>query len=330
MTEHGGFGKMDWIATMKKIRTNSLLIPILSLFVISLLLFSCGGRQAGETRSGPNTANTAPAISSVRIIPDHPACESELTAIVECRDPDGDCVTLRYEWTKNREEIVGENGAILKAGNFRKGDVIAVRVIPTDGKTEGFSVLSPEVRIGNTPPVVQEVRIEPKAPSVRDRLEIRATGFDKDGDTLYYTYQWEKNGEVLPEEKSEFLEAGRFKKRDKIVAIVTADDREAKGSTKKVGPIIIANGPPIIVSSPPGSLEGRGYTYQVKAEDLDEDPIVFALKVHPKGMVIDQKTGVIQWKVGKNDKGNHSVEVEASDPQGAYSVQKFSLAVEVK
>ena len=312
---------------MNKLKAGNRFKSIFFLSLVCLLFISCGGKQAGEVISG---ANAPPAVNSVRIIPEHPTGESELTAIIDCRDPDGDCVTLGHQWMKNREEIIGESGSVLKAGNFRKGDVIAVRVVPSDGRTEGFPVLSPEVRIGNTPPVVQDVRIEPGSPSVRDRLEIHAKGFDQDGDSVYYTYQWEKNGVILPEEKTEVLEAGRFKKGDKISAIVTADDREAKGPSRKAGPITIANGPALIVSSPPVSLEGGGYTYQVKAEDPDHDPISFALRAHPKGMVIDAKTGVIRWEVGKGDKGNHSVEIEASDPEGAFSVQRFSLKVDVR
>jgi hypothetical protein len=114
------------------------------------------------------------------------------------------------------------------------------------------------------------------------------------------------------------------------VAIVTPDDREAGGLSKKTGPVVMVNGPPLIVSSPPSSLQGPRYVYQVKVDDPDDDLIAFALKAHPKGMVIDKTTGVIRWEIGKGDKGNHSIEIEASDSEGALSIQKFSLTVDVK
>jgi NTE family protein len=38
------------------------------------------------------------------------------------------------------------------------------------------------------------------------------------------------------------------------------------------------NSPPVIVSSPPTSIEGTKYVYQVKASDPDSDPMTFTLK----------------------------------------------------
>jgi hypothetical protein len=254
----------------------------------------------------------------------------DLNVMVQCQDPDCDPITFQYQWIRNDEEIPDENGNSLKSGRFKKGDLIKVRVVPSDGKTEGAPFMSASVQIMNSLPVVQDVRVEPKVAYAHDRLKIHTEASDIDGDTIAYTYQWEKNGLILPEEKSETLERGRYKKGDSIIGIVTPNDREGAGSPKKATPAIISNGPPLIVSSPPTKIEGTKYSYQVKANDPDNDPIGFVLKSHPKGMEIDQKTGLILWGVKNGDKGTHSVEIEASDPDGAKSFQKFNLAVDVK
>ena len=274
--------------------------------------------------------NRPPIITSVNIAPQTPNKENDLDVITRSQDPDGDPVTYYYQWMKNNEEILGENKNILQKGNFKKGDLIQVKVTPSDGKVEGNPFLSVPVKILNSPPGIQEVRIEPKMAYVNDQLKVQVKSYDVDGDSIYYTYQWEKNGAVLTEEKTEVLEKGRFKKGDSIAVTVTPDDGESQGISKKSEPITILNSPPIIVSSPPTSVEGNDYIYQVKAYDPDNDPIFFALKSAPKGMEIDKETGLVRWAIRGQDRGTHSIEIEASDKEGAKSFQRFVLNVEIR
>jgi hypothetical protein len=250
--------------------------------------------------------------------------------MVQSNDPDGDSITYHCQWIKNETEVPGENKNILGSGNFRKGDLIQVRVTPSDGKTEGVSFLSPSVRILNSLPVIETISVEPKVPYANDSLRVTVTGGDRDGDFIFYTYRWEKNGEPLPEERREVLERGRFKKGDTVRVTVIPDDREAYGIPKKSDVVTISNSPPIIVSAPPNSVKGNTYAYQVSASDPDEDPIIFILKSGPKGMGIDKKTGLLRWTIRREDKGNHPVEIEASDKDGAKSLQRYVLAVDIK
>jgi hypothetical protein len=68
----------------------------------------------------------------------------------------------------------------------------------------------------------------------------------------------------------------------------------------------------------------------VKANDPDNDPVYFTLKSGPKGMEMDKTTGLIQWKIRKEDKGNHSVEIEVFDDAGVKSIQKYDFTLDVK
>jgi len=303
---------------------------ILSIIFISLLLnLSCGERKEVEVKSKIRP-NALPIITSVVILPQNPNKESDLDLVIRSQDPDGDPVTYYYQWMKNDEEIVGENKSILKSGNFKKGDLIQTKVTPSDGKVEGKPFLSVPVKILNSTPVIQEVRIEPKMAYANDRLKVHIKSDDVDGDSIYYTYRWEKNGVVLAEERAEVLEGGRFKKGDSIAVTVTPDDRESQGSSKRSEPITILNSPPIIVSSPPTSVEENDYIYQVKAYDPDNDSISFALKSAPERMEIDKETGLIRWAIRGQDRGTHSIEIEASDKEGAKSFQRFVLNVEIR
>jgi hypothetical protein len=298
--------------------------------VVLLLLTGLGICSCGQQKEPRPVVNSPPAIQSVKIVPENPGGGSELSAIVESQDPDGDVISLRYLWIKNNEEIPLENSQVLKSGNFHKGDSIKVIVTPSDGKTDGSPVSTPPVRIADSPPVVREVWIEPRVAYANDHLEVHTKDFDADGDQVSCTFQWEKNGIAVWGEKTGVLEAGKFKKGDTLVAIAIPDDRETRGIPRRSEAIVIANGPPIIVSSPPATMERANYTYHVKANDPDNDPISFGLKSGPKGMKIDSKTGLIQWELKNEDKGTHPIEIEAADPEGAKSFQRFTLTIDYK
>jgi hypothetical protein len=307
-----------------------LLINILILFS---LLFSLAGILSCEKEKGvgyQSKSNSPPVIDSVTILPEKPNKESELNLSIQSKDADGDPVTYQYQWIKNDEEIIGENQASLKKGTFRKGDLIRVRVTPSDGKVTGAPFLSSPVKIHNAPPVIQEVWIEPKVAYVTDNLKAIVKSSDLEGDFIYYNYQWEKNGSVLSDERKEILGKGRFKKGDSIVVTVTPEDREALGTPKRSEALLIFNSPPQIVSSPTTSVEKTGYIYQVKVNDPDNDPITFTLKSAPQGMEIDKKTGLIKWEIRKEDKGSHSIEIEVSDAEGAKSKQRYTLGIDFK
>ena len=269
-------------------------------------------------------------ITSITISPDQPNKESELSLFIQSHNPGGNPLTYRCQWIRNDEEIPGENASTLKSENFKKGDFIRVKVVPSDGKADGEPFSSVPVKIFNMPPVAGEVDIEPKLAYANSELKAIVKGSDPDGDFIYYTYQWEKNGIILNEERKEFLERGQFKKGDAITVLVTPNDGEASGKPKKSEAILIANSPPIIVSSPPTNLKGNTYTYQGKAEDPDSDPIIFTLKTGPKGMVINKETGLMKWEVSKGDRGDHLIEIEATDPEGAKSFQRYTLTIEVR
>ena len=311
---------------MKKKNISHLLF-IFAFFLLSVIILSCGNQQGAEFKS--NT-NVPPAIISVNISPEAPRKDSELKVFVRSQDHNGDSITYHYQWVKNDDEMTGEDKSVLKDGNLKKGDLIRVRVIPSDGKENGKPFLSDPVKILNAAPVVREVLIEPKVAYVTDRLKVNVKSSDTDGDSINYTYKWEMKGEVLNEESGEWLERGRFKKGDSIAVTVTPNDAESAGMAKKSEPVSIANSPPIITSSPSNKISGNIYTYQVTANDPDSDPVLFALKTAPKGMEIDKETGFIRWEIQKGNQGKQLIEIEASDSEGAKSFQQFTLSVEVR
>jgi hypothetical protein len=167
-------------------------------------------------------------------------------------------------------------------------------------------------------------------PTIQNDLKVREKSTDADGDSIFFSYQWEKNGAALMDERKDTLERTRFKKGDSISITIVPDDREIMGAPKKSELVKISNSPPTVVSSPPTSIEGTKYLYQVKANDPDGDPMTFTLKSGPKGMGMDPKSGLLQWQVRQEDKGTHSIEIEVSDNEGGRSSQQYSLAIEIR
>lgn len=310
-----------------KDQTFKIILSLPLIFLLSSGIFSCGKPDGVETKT---KVNSPPLITGATIVVDKPTRDKDLGVAVHCQDPDQDPVSYRYQWIRNDTEMVEEKGNVLKGGRVKKGDLIQVRVIPSDQKGEGKPFLTDPIKILNSPPVIQEVLIEPKIASVKDNLKVNVKYFDRDEDFVYFSYRWEKNGNPLGEEGKEILEGNRFKKGDSLTVTVTPDDRETLGIPMTSIPVIISNSPPSITSSPSTSVDGTKYLYQVKADDPDHDTITYILKLSPKGMEIDKNTGLIHWEIRKEDKGNHAVEIEASDGDGGKGTQRYLLTVEFK
>ena len=91
-------------------------------------------------------------------------------------------------------------------------------------------------------------------------------------------------------------------------------------------PACLGNRPPHIVSSPPlQTAVGQSYTYNVKANDPDNDRLAYALLIAPPGMVIDPVSGKITWSPTGDRKGDTIVAVQVRDELGAADVQTFNL-----
>jgi hypothetical protein len=96
---------------------------LLLALMLSIGCGSCGQRTATEESSkaplGPASAST-PVVSSVRILPDAPTRDSELSVILEGQGPSGETVQCEYQWVKNGEDLPGETRPALGAGAFKK------------------------------------------------------------------------------------------------------------------------------------------------------------------------------------------------------------------
>ncbi len=172
-------------------------------------------------------------------------------------------------------------------------------------------------------PSIVKAKIIPAKSNGKDILRMDIIADDKDDDPVSFKYRWAKNG--VPSGNDEFIK-GPFKRGDKISVKITPYDGKKYGQ-----PVIVRttleNTPPKILLNGKESFDGISYTYQIKALDADGDTLAFKLTKAPKGMKIDEKSGLIRWKVPPGTSGSIPVEVKVSDGHGGGSIYSFEVVI---
>jgi RHS repeat-associated protein len=85
---------------------------------------------------------------------------------------------------------------------------------------------------------------------------------------------------------------------------------------------------PLILTTPPtAAAVGELYQYFPFAYDADGDAVTFSLLQAPSNMAVDAASGRVAWMPGSGDLGGHAVLLRASDPDGAFASQFFTVNV---
>ncbi|MFY9268544.1 MAG: putative Ig domain-containing protein [Candidatus Manganitrophaceae bacterium] len=285
-----------------------------------------GARETGSPSASfppPERGNTPPRLTRVAIFPADPDLQSVLRVELQAEDPDRDVLTYRYRWLVNQREVGDQ--PILPLKGFRQGDLVSVEVIPSDGKAEGTSLPGPAVKIGNHPPVVTTVSLLPPEPKAGQTILAEVEGRDPEGDSVFYDYLWEINGEPVEGVGGNLLDGSRLHSADQVRVIVTPSDSFMAGTSTPSRPIAVINQPPEITSVPPAGIENGQYLYQILAQDPDGDPLEYRLGGGPAGMSIDPASGLLAWKAEPVSDGKAMVAIEVNDKKGGKSVQRFTL-----
>jgi len=270
--------------------------------------------------------NSLPEIEWVRLEPVSPAPGGSVTAQVRANDADGDELELGYAWRINGRPVRNSD-ATLQLANTMKGDAISVTVTVSDGWDEGDSETATAV-IGNTPPLLQSVAIDPLGQITRGQnVSARPIAQDLDGDPLDYEFKWWVNGRELSN-TTDMLDTSRLKRGDQVEIQVVATDGFSRSNAVKSAPILVANSPPKILSTPANAGDSDVYRYQVRAEDPDGDRrLRYRLEQGPNGMTIDPITGALSWTPPPSATGTQNVEVVVDDLQGGEASQRFTVVI---
>ncbi|GAB5404689.1 MAG: hypothetical protein Aurels2KO_29200 [Aureliella sp.] len=88
------------------------------------------------------------------------------------------------------------------------------------------------------------------------------------------------------------------------------------------------NRPPTIHSEPLYSATvDRAFEYDIEADDDDLDVLAYALLDSPSGMSIHPDHGTLRWTPADDQRGEHSVQVQVTDPDGTTDTQSFEVTV---
>ncbi|BCA80227.1 Ig domain-containing protein [Desulfuromonas sp. AOP6] len=295
-----------------------------------LLMGGCdsGGTPAVAPETAPQAASqgadTARALATgsesgqmtVRLLPESPTVNDSIEALVQ-----GAAGTLTFTWERNGE-LLEATGAVLPPHSAAKGDVVGLTVQNMSQE------VSAEVTIGNAPPAIIAVPFVNADIFRGVDIELNPEGVDPDGDTITYAYRWYLNGEPLSFQDDPVLPGDQFQRGDIVRAEVVPFDGEDEGRVFEGTELSIPNGPPRIVSDPPGDFAGMRYVYQVEAYDPDDDPFRYELEEGPAGAVIDEETGVLTWDVTGAQEGTWRFRIVVEDEEGRRSSQEYDLNLE--
>lgn len=182
--------------------------------------------------------NTTPTIRSAKITPEVPKGGDTLQCVYDdFSDPDGDPDRSTIVWTVNGLRAGG--GQVLQT-QAASGDRIACTVTPRDGQGTGDPVRA-SVSVGNRPPSVTSVWLEPKKTSAGQPISCHYGGYsDPDFHADASKIAWTVNGKAAGTGPK--IDTG-FVGGDRLQCTVTPHDGDVDGQPMRAE-TIIDNTPP--------------------------------------------------------------------------------------
>jgi hypothetical protein len=317
-------------------------IPLIAATVTGLLTLACGsddqptpaptGQSIVQSAGADSVATFAlagtgtPVIHRVLLSPEVPVPGSEIRAVVEASDPDGDGLRFHYVWTYNGREVSTGDKAVLFLIDLKKGDRVQVSVTASDGRFESSPVVA-KARAGNRPPVLSTVTLDPWG-DIRAGEVITATphASDPDNDSLRFKYRWFLNGNEKGRDRT--LDTAGMKRGDQLQVRVVASDDSAESREVSSPVLMLGNSPPVITQLPTRRSEDGTFRYTFVARDPDGDRnLRFFLERGPTGMRMDAITGVLTWTPSTQQAGVHPIEVGVKDSKEEGTTFTFELTV---
>jgi hypothetical protein len=290
-------------------------------------------------------ANSAPSVGTVVISPASPQTKDVLTATpAGFSDADGDTLTYHYQWFNGSTSVGGDSSTLDlgPSGNGDKGDKITVKVSASDG-TASSSQATDNVTVVNTAPVMDTASIAEPAPKTNDTLHATATSHDADGDTVSYSYQWQKDSgsgwsDLTGETGStlDLSQAGNGNKGDKLRVVITPNDGTVDGAPLTSGDVTVVNTAPVkgSVAITPSSATAPKTNDTLTAtpsgfSDDDGDTLTYHYVWKNGSTVVGSDSNTLDLSVlGNGDKGDTiHVSVTASDGSDSSDAATGSVTV---
>ncbi|MBN2360096.1 MAG: VCBS repeat-containing protein, partial [Deltaproteobacteria bacterium] len=280
--------------------------------------------------------NTPPGAPGIGFAGDGPRARAPLRLEIAepSRDDDGDKVSYRVRWLRDRAPVAGLSDPFkVPATLLRKGQAWEALVVPFDGEAEGASACAAAV-VGNTPPDPPKISLSPREPRSGDLVSVRIDkpALDPDGDQIRYQYEWSVDGVVRPLSRSAAqLAADVAGRGHKLAVAVVAHDGEAPGAPAQAE-VVIANTPPPapkLELVPPKPRSGDEVALKIgsTSADADGDP------VSHKVVWIRDRTPVAGWTGPRVERGllkkgeRYQVKVTPSDGSSSGTAAQLEFSV---
>lgn len=230
---------------------------------------------AGGTGSATATLtieNTAPTVS-VTLSPAVAKTDDTLNATATASDPDGDALSLSYDWYVDGALVQSGASSTLDGSSAFSRDQDVYVVVTADDGTETSTGTSATLTIANTAPAVSAVSLSPTTPRTNDTLTATATTSDADADAVTLSYDWYVGGALAQSGPSDTLSGAAFSRGQSVYVTVVADDGTDTGSATSASVSIANTGPtaPLVGITPTAPLEGDALTCAVTTASSDDD-----------------------------------------------------------
>ena len=318
----------------------------LGMITLALFLARCGGsdRPQGEQAvtqpetsqaAGPSEQSTpdvtgVPTIFRGHIIPSLPTSASTLAIDVRAVDPMGKAVTLEYQWIVDGFPMVDGTGPRLPPGEFERGQTVSVKVKPIAGGRTGPVWEASPVEIGNSPPRVRRLGIQPSPATRREPLRVIADVADPDGDEVTISYQWLRNGTPIPGATQPTLDPSHYRRRDLLsVEIVATDGEDSTPSLRSHEVDVLPAAPKFVSKAAPTHFKDGRFRYQARAVHPDGNAeLHYTLSDEaPQGMRINSESGLVEWEPNASQSGTFAFQIVVEDPEGSKVAQPITLTI---
>jgi len=302
----------------------------------SLFLLGCG--DEGSDSKGPLTmvsgtsessasaglTNHAPTIDAIQLRPARPVPGRKVHATAVVSDPNGDRSIIEYVWQTDRGEHLGK-GNTLDTTGLRSGDRLELVITATD--TAGAQAMATHAfRIEHPGTAISLVAIDQ-----RDGTKPGATLaavvelVDDESRNARTVLEWKVNGESVGTDEE--LDTSPFAPGDVVILRARLQGTGVMRTPVASTPLILSRGgAPEILSTPLAGIEGGQFRYQINAHSpVSSAELRYGLISGPEGMVVDEKTGLVQWQPATDQFGRFTIEVSATDQWGSGVAQSFVI-----
>ena len=220
---------------------------------VRCVLTPTDGTEPGtEAAAAPVTVvNSAPSPPEVVISPAVGGVTTSFECAIEVPsdDADGDELDYAVVWSVGGSEV-GVGAAFMPAEvGALKGQGLTCTATASDGEADSEPGVSPELKLGNSPPIGGTAMLGPPIATEETTLTCAGVGAtDPDTDPITWTYRWFVGGAELAGWTQTTLTGAWFDAGDEVRCHATSHDLEDDGPTVASPAVVIGNTAPSLAS----------------------------------------------------------------------------------